>query len=195
MRHERQRRDARRQFLAVDAEQHGGAGRGEAPLDVTHGDRTPAGRGEAARGHLAADRAVGPDDIRALLKRLLALWLQSDAQPPRPIGDLVAHALRAGKGALLATPARDRPGEPRLHRRRRLVDVVAPAAKPGFETQRLTCAHASELHLRFAQQALDDGRDPGRPGGYFKPILAGVAGTADVALDTVETGADRGHEA
>src|SRR3954469_19691700 len=114
-------------------------------LNVTHGDRAPEGRGESARRDLADDFAADRD-LRALAGDRLALGQEADPFARCALGDLLPDHRGAGEAApsrsICAAFLADAPQQAGLDRRRGGVDVVAPEAKPGLETQRIACAEA-----------------------------------------------------
>src|SRR5215213_9226650 len=90
-----------------------------------------------------------PDDLaafvldrRALADRSPAVRHEADAQAGRPRLKLAPDSLLARKAAGLAPALLDGPGEARLDRRCRLVDVMAIEAEPGLEPQRVARAEA-----------------------------------------------------
>src|SRR5262249_59184113 len=88
------------------------------------GDGPAEARPDPARRHLADHRAVARANLGALAGERAALGAQAAPHARRTVGELVLHACRARKAALRATPFWDRPGEPRLDRRGRLVELV-----------------------------------------------------------------------
>ncbi len=125
--------------------------------------------------------------------------LPSGRMPTRlrfgPTRQLVLDAPRAGKAALDPPPLLDRPGERRFNGARGLVDVVAVEAKPRLQAQRVARAEADGLHARRGQQQLGEVRRLRRRHRNLEPVLPGVAGSRDVAVEVADTGAGRLHEA
>src|SRR4051794_22061948 len=134
---ERHRGDLRGQRLAAHDEMQLGAGPGGRALDVAHGDRSVDARPEAAGGDGPDGAPVRRRDRGALAGGGAALRLQSDPHPRRTLFQLALDAGRAGEAALLPAPLLDRPGEPRLDRRRGRVDVVAAKAEARLEAERV----------------------------------------------------------
>ena len=69
----------------------------------------------------------------------------------------------------------DRPGQPRLDRAGRGVDVMAIEAKPRLQPQAVACAKADGHDLGHIQQADGKGFCLRHRQGHLKPILAGIA--------------------
>ena len=111
-----------------------------------------------------------------------------------PSAQLALDARGAGEAALGPPPLADRPCQPGLDRRRRLVDVVAVEAEAGLEPQRIAGAEADRLCARIAGQPLPKRRRMIGMHSDLEAVLAGVAGAADVALDAVERHDRRCHE-
>src|SRR5215475_4313592 len=136
---------------------------------------------------------VGPKPPDVTLPITLPSELRISA--PSPAGALALDARGAGKPALLAPSAADRPGQRRFDRRGRRIYVVAVQAQARFETERVAGPQAGEPHPRIVEQSLDDRVHARGLDGDFIAVLAGIAGAADVAVDAVEAGAHGRHEA
>src|SRR6478609_8606417 len=95
---------------------------------------------EAATRHRADPIAGGIGDDRALARRGAPIGPDTDALACDALRELTQDDRRTGEAALGAPPFADRPGEPGLDRGRRLVDVMAVKAEPGFEAQRVARA-------------------------------------------------------
>src|SRR5438477_205637 len=157
-------------------------GRRRALERVVHGDHLAADRrAEAAGRDLADRRAVRRPDLGALAGRDAALGLEADPRTGGTVAQFRKDARGARKAAGLAAALLDRPGEPRLDRRGRRVDVVAVQAQPGLEAERVARAEPDRFDVRMGQQAFHDGAQAGGFDGDFEAVLAGIAGAADVA--------------
>ena len=111
-----------------------------------------------------------------------------------PVGDLEPDTVGARKAAFGAAALADRPGETRLDRRRRRVDVVAVETEPGFEPQRIPRAEADRLDFRLGEEGAGDAFRAIRADRDFKAVLAGIAGARNVAGEPVEPRCRRLHE-
>src|SRR5205085_599319 len=112
----------------------------------------------------------------AFARRGAAVRADADAAAMRPLGELTQHRLGAGKTAVFAAPLADRPGDTSLDRRRRLVDVVAVEAQPGFEAQRVARAEPDRRDLGLRQQPLGDSDRIAGGERNLEAVLAGIAG-------------------
>src|SRR5712671_3296509 len=107
---------------------------------VAHCDRRPDRRPEAAAGDLADRSAGGIDDLRALARRGTAVGADADPLALRSVGELAQHRHGTGEPAFGVPPFANRPGEPRLDRRRGFIDVMAVETQTGLEAQRVAGA-------------------------------------------------------
>src|SRR5690606_22853295 len=154
---------------------------GQRGLDIAHRHRAIDGRAEAAAGDPADRAAVAVGDLGALGRRSPALGPDADAAPRRAAGDLRLDAGGAGEAALLAATLADAPGQTRLDRRGRRVDVVAVQAEAGLQPQRIAGAEADRLDVGMRQQPFGDGPGLGRRDRDLEAVLAGVSGAGDEA--------------
>src|SRR5690606_37361696 len=118
----------------------------------------------------------------------------ADAPPRSTFAELTENRFGAGEPAFRAPALADRPGKPRLDRRRRLVDVLAVQAQARLEPQRVAGAQASRLDLGLGEQTARQRLHV--CGGHrdLEPVLAGVAGAGDQGGHAVEHEEARTHE-
>ena len=110
------------------------------------------------------------------------------------VGDLEPDTVGARKAAFGSAALADRPGETRLDRRRRRVDVVAVEAEPGFEPERIARAETDRLDFRLGEQGAGDAFHAIGADRDLKAVLARIAGAGNVAGEPVEPRCRRLHE-
>ena len=164
-------------------------------VDVAHRHRSAHRGAVAAAGDGADAPALGVGHLGVLARRRPALGAQADAAARRSLGELALDDGGAGEAARGAASARDRPRQPGLDRRRRRIDVMAVEAQPGLEPEAVARAQSGGLDLGLADQAAGERLGGALGGRDLEAVLAGVARTADEALDAGHRHHRCGHEA
>src|SRR3546814_582217 len=88
----------------------------------------------------------------------------------------------------------DAPGQDRLDRRGRGVDVVAVQAETGLQPQRVAGAEADRLDVGMGQQPLGECLGLGRRDRDLEAVLAGVSGAGDEAGHAADVERAEAHE-
>ena len=127
-------------------------------------------------------------------RRLAAFRAKANAQPLRPIGQFIAHALSARETPFHAAALANAPDQARFNSAGRLINVTAVKAKPGFKPQRIPRTKPRRHHARQRQQAARKGlRLIGRDRD-FNAIFPGIAAAGDDGLHPTNIKAANPHE-
>src|SRR5689334_3179587 len=163
-------------------------------LDIAHGDRAADGGAEAPTGDFADLAAAAVLNLGMVAGRLLAFGQDSHALAFGSLGQLLLDDRGTGKSAILAPACADAPGEPRLDRCRRRVDVVSVKAKACLQPQRIPRTEADRLYLRHLQQPARQRLGMIVGHGAFETVFAGVAGAGDKAARAFDYPESAAHE-